>query len=489
LLLAAIVTVAHAGQATDTNVPPPNILLIVLDDFSYNDLGANGNPNTPTPYLDALAAQGIRYTRHDADTTCSVARAALMTGTYPAIHGLRPTHLGLSTGTPTIASMLRDAGYTTQHIGKWHIAAATLEQSPSQLGFDNWFGFLHQNELQGASSDGVHFLAPTYLNPWLRDNQSAPRQYPGHLTDILTERAIQFLDSQKERARPWFLNLWYYAPHQPIQPAARFQEKHPATKEGIYHALIEQLDFSIGEVLQALEKNGQRDNTLVIVVSDNGGDNAHTDNNYPFYGKKTEFNEGGLRTPLLMRWPGHVQSGAVSDEKVSLYDLFPTIAQASAATPPPHLIGRDLLGPGPRPGMPYYWEYSDSATTTYSVLSADGRWRHTGGSWADPVLNDLVSDPSGQTNVADAHPDIVRRLREDYLAWRLAARVVTNVDYQQLNEQGGALLRGDDLQRSPGRNGYTFAIGVRPADDDNGATQVIAEQVGRWRVHTYRSRA
>jgi arylsulfatase A-like enzyme len=162
------------------------------------------------------------------------------------------------------------------------------------------------------------------------------------LTDILTERAIQFLDSQKEPARPWFLNLWYYAPHQPIQPAARFQEKHPATKEGIYHALIEHLEFSIGEVLQALERNDQRDNTLVIVESDNGGDNADTDNNYPFYGKKTEFNGGGLRTPLLMRWPGHVQSGAVSDEKVSLYDLFPTIAQASAATPPPHLIGRDL---------------------------------------------------------------------------------------------------------------------------------------------------
>jgi arylsulfatase A-like enzyme len=117
LLLAAIVTVAHAGQATDTNVLPPNILLIVLDDFGYNDLGANGNPNTPTPYLDALAAQGIRYARHDADATCSVARAALMTGTYTAIHGLRPTHLGLSTGTPTIASTLRDAGYTTQHIG------------------------------------------------------------------------------------------------------------------------------------------------------------------------------------------------------------------------------------------------------------------------------------------------------------------------------------------------------------------------------------
>ena len=100
------------------------------------------------------------------------------------------------------------------------------------------------------------------------------------------------------------------------------------------------------------------------------------------------------------------------------------------------------------------------------------------------MLNDLVSDPSGQSNVADAHPDIVQRLRDDYLAWRLAARVVTNVEYQQLNEQGGAVLRGDDLQRSPGRNGYTFAIGVQPAAGDNVATQVIAEQAGRWRVHT-----
>lgn len=473
---------ARPPDTLQANVPLPNVLLIMLDDFGYNDLGANGNPKTPTPNLDALAAQGTRYTRHYADATCSVARAALMTGTYPAVHGLRPTHLGLSADTPTIASMLRDAGYTTQHIGKWHIAQATLEQSPGQLGFDNWFGFLHQNELQGASSDGVHFLSPTYLDPWLRDNQSAPRQYPGHLTDILTERAIQFLDSQKAQARPWFLNLWYYAPHQPIEPAARFREKHPATGEGLYHALIEQLDSSIGAVLHALDRNGQGDNTLVIVVSDNGGTNAYTNNNHPFHGKKEQFNEGGLRTPLLMRWPGHVQSGAVSDDKVSLLDLFPTIAEASRATPPPHLVGSSLLNDGPRPGVPYYWEYSDSIVSTYSILSADGRWRYTAGTWLEPVLNDLVADPTGLANAIESHPDIAKQLRDDYLAWRLAARVVSNIHYEQLSGQGGAILRGDDLQRSPGRSGFTFAIGVHPAADDNGATQVIAEQPGRWRL-------
>ena len=189
-ILLALSACATPPETAPDTAPPPNILLIVLDDLGYNDLGANGNPNTPTPNLDALAAEGILYTRHYADATCSVARAALMTGTFPASHGFRPNHLGLSAGTPTIATMLQDKGYRTQHIGKWHIVSATLDQSPSHSGFDNWYGFLHNNELGGPSRDGVRYRRPTYIDPWLRDNQSPLEQQSGHLTDILTDRAI-----------------------------------------------------------------------------------------------------------------------------------------------------------------------------------------------------------------------------------------------------------------------------------------------------------
>jgi arylsulfatase A-like enzyme len=472
--------VAHRFSATEHSARPPNILLIVLDDFGYNDLGANGNPATPTPRLDALAAQGARYTRHYADATCSVARAALMTGTFPAIHGLRPNHLGLSVGTPTIASMLRRANYRTEHIGKWHIASATLEQSPAQLGFDNWFGFLHNHETSGPSVDGVTYRRPTYINPWLRENQSPLAQHPGHLTDILTQRAVAFLDQQQVGAAPWFLNLWYYAPHEPIQPPDDIRSRFPATKAGAYHALVAHLDASIGQVLDALDRTAQRDNTLVIVVSDNGGANTHADNNAPFQGKKGGFLEGGVRTPLLMRWPGHIRANTVSDEPVSILDIFPTIAQASAATPPRRLIGRSLLDPRRAPMPQLYWEYSNSESHSYAVLSPDGRWRLTTNGFGT-TLFDLTADPSGKASVLEQHPQVAEKLANDYLQWRKTARTV-DFDYLPLNNRGGAILRGDDLQRSPGYSGFTFAIGVTPAPDASARPQVIAEQSGRWKL-------
>ena len=472
----------QTSTPTKNTAPPPNILLIVLDDLGYNDLGANGNPNTPTPNLDALAAEGILYTRHYADATCSAARAALMTGTYPAVHGLRPNHLGLSVGTPTIATMLHDKGYRTEHIGKWHIASATLDQSPSQFGFDDWYGFLHNNELNGPAPDGVHFLFPTYRRPWLRDNQSPLEQQPGHLTDILTERAIQFLDEQEAQTQPWFLNLWYFAPHEPIQPDRRFSEKYPDTKEGRYHALVDQLDFNIGKVMAALARNGEADNTLVIVLSDNGGTNKMTDNNSPFFGTKSTFTEGGLRTPMFMRWPGHIEPDVVSDELVSIYDIFPTIAQASSAKAPADLIGRSLLDPDRADFPQLYWEYSNSKAHQYSVLSSDGRWRLF--TFYEAVgLLDLDADPSGNTEVSSRYPDVAAKLQEDYLHWRKDVRKVA-VDYESINNKGGAILHGDDLQRSPGYSGFTLAIGITPSTAGDGAAQVIAEQTGRWRLET-----
>ena len=482
-LIALPVTHAGATRTDDTRAQTqnsrPNILLIVLDDFGYNDLGANGNPDTPTPNLNQLAAQGMRYTRHYAHSTCSIARTALMTGHFPSAHGIRPNHLGLSKGTPTIASALQHAGYHTEHIGKWHIATATLEQSPGQLGFDNWFGFLHNHELGGPAKKNMKYHKPRYENPWLRDNNSRLKQYQGHLTDLLTQRAINFINSEKTQGQPWFLNLWYYAPHTPVRAAAIYRERYPDTKEGNYHALIEQLDTNIGLLMDTLERSGEFMNTLVIVLSDNGGTNSSTDNNYPYYGKKNQFYEGSFRTPLLMRWPGHIAAHGVTDEIVSLYDIFPTIGAASGAELPPGLVGRNLLDDA-RPATPQiYWEYSDSNQFSYSILSPDGRWRYSAGTWIHPVLNDLKNNPNGDKNVLAEHPRIAENLHAKYLKLRKADR---NVDftYEPLNTRGGAVLRGDDLQRSPGYSGFTFAIAVTPAAKPATQPQFIAEQADRW---------
>lgn len=476
---AAVIMTASQVSFAEENKSRPNILLIVLDDLGYNDLGANGNPETPTPNLNAFAAQGVRYTRHYADSTCSVARAALLTGTFASTHGFRPNHLGLSLGTPTIASALKQAGYRTQHIGKWHVSNSTLEQSPSQFGFDNWFGFLHQWELRGSSEDGIKFGRPTYIDPWLRANQSQPKQYEGHLEDILTEQAIEFLDRQQGAEQPWFLNLWFYAPHGPIEPATRFRNKHPDTKQGVYYALIDQLDSNIGLVLNALDRNKFGANTLVIILSDNGGTNRHADNNYPYFGKKAEFFEGSFRTPLLMRWPESIKPGGVSNEIVSIHDIFPTIAHASNAMTPETLIGNDLLSDSKEKSPQLYWEWKGSKA--YSVLSADGNWRLVQTPFATRILNNLATDPTGTENVIEQFPEIAAKLTADYVVWRKKARVV-NFSYQSLNDRGGAVLSDHDLQRSPGYAGFTFAMGITPSSANDTLPQVLIDQAGRWRL-------
>lgn len=479
LLPGLIVLLSLGGCGAGQEPGQPNILLIVLDDLGFNDLGANGNAGAPTPNLNALAREGMRYTRHYTDASCSVARAALLTGNYPAKYGFRPTHLGLSPGTTTIASVLRDAGYTTMHMGKWHVGNATLAQSPSSLGFDHWFGFLLQQELAGATQDGVHYKRPRYRDPWLREDDSAPVQYDGHFTDILTERAVDFIRRGQSAVQPWFLNLWHFAPHAPIQPARRFANRHPATPEGRFQALLEQLDDSVGRVLAALQESGQAENTLVVVVSDNGGTNRFADNNYPFHGKKTLFFEGGVRTPLLIRWPGHIEPG-VSSAIVSIFDLMPTLAAAAGVASPPQAIGRDLARPSLAPAPRLFWEYSNTEHYTLSALSADGRWRYTDGSWLGTSLNDLEADPTGTENVARQHPEVVAALRREYRAWRLQQRIV-DVDYTALNARGGGMLTGVDLLRSPGYRGFTLAIGVAP-DGDATAAETIVQQPGRWSI-------
>ncbi len=460
---------------------PPNVLLIVLDDFGVNDLGINGNDKVRTPSLDSFAAQGVHYTRHYADSSCSPARAALLTGNYPAYSGFRPTHLGLSPGTPTIATVLQAAGYHTRHLGKWHVGNPTLQQGPSALGFDRWFGFLFQAALGGPSEDGVKYGRPRYLDPWLRRDNKAPRLHEGHLTDILTEDAIGFIESRNAEDKPWFLNFWYYAPHMPMEPAPRFAARYPKTYEGMYLALVEQVDDAIGRVLQALEDSGQADNTLVIILSDNGGANTFTDSNHPFYGKKAQYLEGGLRTPLLIRWPGQVPAGVASAEMVSLLDILPTIAAVAGASPPAQAVGRDLLAAELPTSPQLFWETIGWDSYNYSVLSLDGRWRYLYDSEFGEVLNDLATEPRGERNVMSDHPQQAARLREDYRLWRRAQREV-RVNREVLNERGGARLTGKDVLRSPGMQGFTFAIGVTPEQlGDSG--QAILHQGGRWGVY------
>ncbi|GAG79028.1 unnamed protein product, partial [marine sediment metagenome] len=277
------------------------------------------------PNLDQLAKEGVRFTRHYASSVCSPARAALLTGQDPARNGYVPNGRGLSPQLITLPEALKGAGYSTWHIGKWHIGDLQRQAWPDHQGFDHWFGFLNQWRLAGKQVNGeIELAKPRYLDPWLESDSEPAAFYPGHLENILTDKTITTIDELQALDSPWFINLWFYAPHTPIQPAIEFAEKYADTDAGRYKALVHQLDHNIGRVLNHLDNTGERENTIVVVVSDNGGTNRQIDNNFPYQGKKASYFEGGLRTPLIIQWPDSDTSGTVYSDIVSVQDIYPT---------------------------------------------------------------------------------------------------------------------------------------------------------------------
>lgn len=464
---------------------PPNILFILVDDLGYNDLGLNNAVSKLTPRLDAFAKQGVYFDRNYVDSTCSATRAGILTGRPPVASGFRPSGLGISPETETLPEALKSLGYSTHHIGKWHLGYASRLAWPTAQGFDTFFGFLNQFVLRGPHQKGELKLGrPRYDNPWLQENDAAPQKQQGYLSDLLAQRVVDFLDQATAMEQPWFLNYWTYLPHGPIQPAQRFASQFPDTPEGKYQAMVAHLDASIGKVLDALARNSLDDNTVVVIASDNGGTNAQTNSNAPFNGFKASFGEGGVRTPLMIRWPDGKWSGGKREEVVSYLDYLPTLVAIAGGQLDSELPGRNLallLQGGDIAPSALYWEAGDSIAQMWGVLSADGRWRLHQYLDSSPQLYDLVEDPAGSNDVSARYPDVSKALYGDFLDWRKRQRHVA-LDYQPKDISGRGLLRGQSLQRSPGFGGFTFAIGASPANDSPAVEQIIAVQPGLWRL-------
>jgi hypothetical protein len=318
----------------------------------------------------------------------------------------------------------------------------------------------------------------------LIEDLQPPRRVPGHLNDILTERAIQAIQAAPKEA-PWFINLWYFAPHRPIQPAKRYAAD-PDDPVARFHALMRQLDDNVGRLLGALDEAGLQHRTLVVLASDNGGSEKVLANNAPFRGVKQTYYEGGIRTPLLMRWPGRYPAGAVVTQPVSMLDLYPTLTASVGADAPVDLDGRSLLPAlegRPLSDRALFWELYARGRYHYSVLSADGRWR-LWRIWDGSLrLFDLVSDPHGTRDVHARHPATVSELDERYRAWHDTQRRIP-VTARSAGPHGKAVLTGRSLARTPGFASYTLGIGARPkampgADDPS---QTLVGQTGVWQL-------
>ncbi|MCC7375022.1 MAG: sulfatase [Verrucomicrobiales bacterium] len=446
-------------EATAAKVPaarPPNIVLILADDLGWSDLGCYGADLHRTPNLDRLAREGVRFTRAYAMSLCSPTRASILTGQHAArLHMTtwREQSLGwasessragrllappqtvndLPSSETTLAEALRSAGYLTMHVGKWHLGDAA--NYPEAHGFDVAVG-------------GTHWGAPaTYFFPYRGPSgQSQEFRYvPGlgwgkegeYLTDRLTDEALKFIDAAGDR--PFFLNLWHHSPHTPIEAKsnavaacqARIRPEHHHQNAG-YAAMVESLDESVGRVMEKLRKRRLADQTLVVFASDNGGytnqfrGRAVTDN-FPLRSGKGSLYEGGIRVPLMVRFPGKIAAGAVCDEPVICMDLFPTLLELAGAkvgaggdgvslwpllkNPDSHL-SRDAL-------YFHYPHYYTTTTPVGAVISEgwklmeyfeDGRRE----------LYHLAADPSETKDLSAIEPARVNALADRLGAWRRA---------------------------------------------------------------------
>jgi arylsulfatase A len=421
------------GAGTEVS-PKPNIIIINIDDMGYGDIGPFGSKLNRTPHLDRMAKEGRKLTSFYAAPVCSPSRAALMTGCYakrvlPMQHVLFPGQAtGLSSREVTIAEVLKSAGYATAIIGKWHLGDQP-EFLPNAQGFDLHFGLPYSNDM-GPPADGVKSdlgapiptLKPGDRGqpplPLLRNGSVVKRVLPDDqqsLVEIYTDEAVKFIKDKKDG--PFFLYLPHNAVHFPIYPGKKWAGKSP---NGIYSDWVEEVDWSVGRVFDALRENGLADRTLVIFTSDNGG-TPRADNG-PLRGHKNSTLEGGIRVPTLAWWPGKIPAGTECDAITAMFDILPTCAALAGATLPADRkldgtnIWPQLAGlPNAKPAHDTFFYYHGLRLN--AVRQGDWKLQIAMGNTANPSakefkpqLYNLWADIGEATNVAAANPEIVARL-------------------------------------------------------------------------------
>ena len=487
----------------------PNILLILIDDMGVRDLGCTGSTFYETPHIDRLAAEGVNCANgYAASALCSPARAAILTGRAPARVGITnyipgnaqgrmlggPYHFALPREERTVAAALREAGYHTWHVGKWHLGGEAQASLPTNHGFEVNIG--------GDHHGGLYHVPGVYYAPWAgRDGRPLPGledSRPGeYLTDRLTDEAIRLIRNKPDD-RPFFLHLSHFAVHEPIvsppELVARYEAKarrlgldqgnplvpgeaHPALhyagqtierrvvqSHAGYAAMIHNLDWNTGRLLEALDACGEGDDTLVVFVSDNGGLSVGVEGsptcNLPFAEGKGWSEEGGLRVPLLWRWRRGLPAGEVCQTPVWQCDLYPTFLQAAGApmeTDRP-LDGVPILsvlsGEEAPSREPFCWHYPHTSNQggTPSGAIREGDWKLI--EWFETgrvALYNLEEDPSESFDRSTELPEVAAGLRERPRLWRdeVGARMPTpNLHYDDI--VAGRLPRPDGAGRFPG---------------------------------------
>ncbi|CAM4187814.1 Arylsulfatase [Novosphingobium lubricantis] len=414
------------GLASAKKKPQPNIIFIMADDLGYADISCYGRTDYATPHIDRLAERGMRFMQAYANSpVCSATRTALMTGRYQyrlpvgLEEPLAFRDLGLPVDHPTLPSMLRDAGYTTALIGKWHLGQLPT-YGPLQSGYDHFWGF------RGGGVD--YFTHSAMGNGDLWDGDTKIEE-SGYLTKLLGDHAIQLVERFAKSSKPFFMSLHFSAPHWPWEgPDDEAESKRLAGIKGLagimhydggdlktYAAMVRSMDDQVGRLVQALKKNGIDDNTLIIFTSDNGGERFS--NTWPFTGRKTELLEGGLRIPAIVTWPGRVAAGSSSEQVMITMDWVPTLLAAAGARADPRYPGDGMdlamaLRGGKPVGRTLYWRYMHML----QKACRSGDWKYLK-ILDNEFLFDVAADPLERANLKVREAATFDRLKQGYAAW------------------------------------------------------------------------
>ena len=439
LILLFIFACKNNDSRSETSTRPPNVVLIFTDDQGYQDVGVFGSPDIETPYLDQMASEGVQLTSYySAQAVCSASRAGILTGCYPnriGIHnalGPGNTH-GINSSETTMAEMLKANGYTTAIFGKWHLGHYP-EFMPNRHGFDEYFGIPYSNDMwpfhpqQGPIFNFPDL--PLYENETVIDTLTEQSQ----LTTQITERSVDFIERNKDN--PFFLYVAHPQPHVPLFVSDKFKGK---SKRGLYGDVIMEIDWSVGQIIDALKKNGLEDNTVVIFTSDNGpwlSYGNHAGSALPLREGKGTAWEGGQREPFIIKYPDKLKAGKVVDIPVMAIDILPTIARLTDSELPGLTIdGKDVWNvisgettESPQKAYFFYYRVNELFGVRYGKwkLYFPHRYRTMEGQepgkdgqpgeyrmidLEEIELYDVENDISETKNVAKEHPKVVEEIK------------------------------------------------------------------------------
>ncbi len=432
-LLASTVEGATGPKAART----PNIVFILADDLGYGDVGCYGQSRIQTPNIDRLAAEGRRFTQcYAGSTVCAPSRCCLMTGVHTGHARVRGnTDAALRPEDVTVAEVLKNAGYATGLVGKWGLGEAGSTGVPNRQGFDEFFGYLNQKHAHNAYPEFLWRNEARYPLVGNRIGQSdgVSVERAQYAQTLFMNEALAFLEEHKDG--PFFLYLASTLPHannergraegngMEVPSDAPYSDRSWPQAQKNYAAMITWLDRDVGRLMRTLKELGLDENTIVFFTSDNGphkeggADPAFFQSSGTLRGFKRDLTEGGIRVPMIARWPGHIEAGTVSDQMWAFWDFLPTAAELAGTDAPKGIDGISMLpaildGKAQAEHPPLYWEFHERG---FHQAARMGDWKGIRLGTTRPLeLYDLSTDPGESKNVASSHPDVVAKI-EAYL--------------------------------------------------------------------------